>query len=149
MLVGPEADPDPAPGRVPRAWSGSRRWPFEQLPDLAREAAVLVMPYADLPVTRAMQPLKLKEYLATGKPVVVRDLPATRDWADCLDLADTPEVVLRRRVRRRLERACPEHQAGRPARRWRGEGWAEKATRVSSTGHLDSDLSPGRLALCP
>jgi hypothetical protein len=36
------------------------------------------MPYADLAATRAMQPLKLKEYLATGRPVVVRDLPATR-----------------------------------------------------------------------
>ena len=65
--------------------------PFEELPRLAREAGVLVMPYADLPVTRAMQPLKLKEYLATGRPVVVRDLPATRPWADCLDLADTAE----------------------------------------------------------
>ena len=34
------------------------------------------MPYADLPVTRAMQPLKLKEYLVTDRPVVVADLPA-------------------------------------------------------------------------
>ena len=56
------------------------------------------MPYADLPVTRAMQPLKLKEYLATGRPVVVRDLPATRAWADCLDLADTPEAFCRGRA---------------------------------------------------
>ena len=42
-----------------------------------------------------MQPLKLKEYLATGRPAVVRDLPATRDWADCLDLACTPEEFAR------------------------------------------------------
>ncbi len=77
LLAGPEAEPDPA-------LIGCRRVvrlgpvPFAQLPRLAREAAVLIMPYADLPVTRAMQPLKLKEYLATGRPAVVRDLPATR-----------------------------------------------------------------------
>ena len=61
------------------------------LPAHAASAQVLVMPYIDAPVTRAMQPLKLKEYLATMKPVVVRDLPATRDWADCCDLASSAE----------------------------------------------------------
>jgi glycosyltransferase involved in cell wall biosynthesis len=90
VLAGPEADPDPALAGLKRlVRTGSL--PFAALPILAREAAVLVMPYADLPVTRAMQPLKLKEYLATGKPVVVRDLPATKSWGDCLDLVATPD----------------------------------------------------------
>jgi glycosyltransferase involved in cell wall biosynthesis len=99
--------------------------PFERLPRLAREAGALVMPYADLPVTRAMQPLKLKEYLATGKPVVVRRLPATRDWADCLDLVDTPEAFSEA-VRRRLARGLPEEQA-RARARLAGETWGAKA----------------------
>ena len=30
--------------------------PYQRLPDLASEADVLIMPYADCPVTRAMQP---------------------------------------------------------------------------------------------
>ena len=51
----------------------------------------LIMPYSDSPVTRAMQPLKLKEYLATGRPVVARRLPATTAWSDACDLASTPE----------------------------------------------------------
>ncbi len=89
VLAGPESDPDPALKNIPRVrLLGSI--PFEKLPDLAQRANVLVMPYADLPVTRAIQPLKLKEYLATGKATVVRDLPATREWKDCLDLAATP-----------------------------------------------------------
>ena len=55
------------------AVTGVRRPPARaelrvRAPALAREAAVLIMPYADLPVTRAMQPLKLKEYLATDRP---------------------------------------------------------------------------------
>ncbi len=53
------------------------------------------MPLADLPVTRAMQPLKLKEDLATDKPAVVRDLPPNRAWADCPDVAATPAASAR------------------------------------------------------
>ena len=83
------------------------------------------MPYADLPVTRAIQPLKLKEYLATGKPVVVRDLPATRPWDDCLDLADTPESFAAA-VRMRLTEGMPAQQ--RAARsRLAAESWDAKA----------------------
>lgn len=124
VLVGPHNDPDPALLRLPRVVAPGPL-PLEQLPGLAREAAVLVMPYADLPVTRAMQPLKLKEYLATGKPVIARDLPATHDWADCLDLADAPEAFAAA-VRQRLHSGLPFEQ--RLARgRLSGETWAAKA----------------------
>jgi glycosyltransferase involved in cell wall biosynthesis len=124
VLAGPAADPDPALDRLPRL---RRLGPLEftQLPVLARDSAVLVMPYADLPVTRAIQPLKLKEYLATGRPVVVRDLPATRPWAECLDLAATPDAFVQA-VRLRLETGVPAEQRS-ARRRLRDEGWAEKA----------------------
>src|SRR5690606_8294377 len=90
-----------------------------------REAAVLVMPYADLPVTRAMQPLKLKEYLATGKPVVARDLPAAREWGDCLDTA-ADAATFARRVCERLAGGLPEAQR-LARRRLARESWARKA----------------------
>jgi hypothetical protein len=124
VLIGPEANSDPAlcqSARVVRIPPLA----FAQLPCVAREAGVLVMPYADLPVTRAIQPLKLKEYLATGKPAVVRDLPATRDWADCLDVAATPEAFAHA-VRLRLQTGLPDCQ--RDARgRLATESWAAKA----------------------
>ncbi len=129
LLAGPEADPDPALIGVPRLVRlGSL--PFDLLPALAREAAVLVMPYADLPVTRAMQPLKLKEYLATDRPVVVRDLPATRAWADCADVAATPEAFSAADAALRFpETGLPPSQ--RAARqRLTAEGWAEKARQL-------------------
>jgi len=72
-----------------------------------------------------MQPLKLKEYLATGRPVVVRDLPATREWADALDLADTPEAFSAA-VRRRIATGLPAGQRGARAR-LAGESWTAKA----------------------
>jgi glycosyltransferase involved in cell wall biosynthesis len=124
LFVGPQAAPDPRLWQLPRVAS-LPPLPFARLPALAREAAVLVMPYADLPVTRAMQPLKLKEYLATGRPVVVRDLPATRDWGDCLDLAADADGFARL-VNERLGGAVPAGQAA-ARRRLDGEGWEEKA----------------------
>src|SRR5262249_55921606 len=91
-------------------------------------ADVLIMPYADLPVTQAMQPLKLKEYLATGRPAVVRDLPSTRSWGDCLDLAASP-AEFARLVRQRIETGLPESQRTARARLVQ-ESWAEKARRL-------------------
>jgi glycosyltransferase involved in cell wall biosynthesis len=126
LLVGPHADVDAALGRVPRVVT----WPtlpYEQLPALADAAAVLIMPYADLPVTRAMQPLKLKEYLATGKPVVVPDLPAVREWGDCLDIATTP-AEFSAVVRTRLANGLPEYQA-RARSRLEQESWSAKAAQ--------------------
>lgn len=99
--------------------------PYADLPAVAARADVLVMPYIDAEVTRAMQPLKLLEYLATGKPVVVRDLPANRAWADCLDLASTAEEFVRL-VRLRIGTGLPLSQ--RTARqRLLNESWDAKA----------------------
>jgi glycosyltransferase involved in cell wall biosynthesis len=124
VLAGPESDPDPALAGLARVVRLGPL-PFDDLPRLAREAAVLIMPYADLPVTRAIQPLKLKEYLATGRPTVVRDLPANRSWSDGLDLARTPEDFSAA-VRLRLETGLPGgHEAARS--RLADEGWAAKA----------------------
>jgi hypothetical protein len=83
------------------------------------------MPYADLPATRAMQPLKLKEYLATGRPAVVRSLPATVEWADAADACDTPEAFTAA-VRQRCVSGLPAEQ-GQARERLTAEGWAAKA----------------------
>lgn len=123
-LIGPEQDPDPrvtSDARVARP--GAVR--YSELPRVACEADVLVMPYADLPVTRAMQPLKLKEYLATGLPVVATSLPANREWADALDLVDDPRQFARR-VLERAAAALPASQA-LARERLRDETWTAKA----------------------
>lgn len=124
VLAGPSAEPDPELDRITRV-RRLGKLALPQLPVLAHESAVLVMPYADLPVTRAIQPLKLKEYLATGRPVVVRELPATRPWADCLDLADSPERFANLVVRRIESGLPPDHRAARV--RLAAESWDDKA----------------------
>jgi len=127
IFLGPEEDPDPA-------WltgANVHRFgpqPFESLPQWAAAADVLMMPYIDAPVTRAMQPLKLKEFLATGRPVVVRDLPAVEPWRDGLDACSQPmafaDAVLKR-VRTGLP---PEQQQARE--RLTQESWSAKAEQL-------------------
>ncbi|MCC7407423.1 MAG: glycosyltransferase [Phycisphaeraceae bacterium] len=101
---------------------------YEDLPGLAAEADVLVMPYADLPVTRAMQPLKFKEYLATGKPVVARNLPGVTGWADAADLVDDAAGFVEA-VKRRLREGLPADQAAARAR-LADESWPAKARQL-------------------
>ena len=127
VFVGPQQDPDPRLAALPRVkLAGPAE--FADLPALAREAAVLVMPYADLPVTRAMQPLKMREYLATGRPVVVTRLPAVSGWEDCMDVADNADDFASR-VLERLGSALPDSQ--RQARvRLNDESWRGKAARL-------------------
>ncbi|MEM9416364.1 MAG: hypothetical protein AAGA29_12945 [Planctomycetota bacterium] len=127
-------------GNTPGSLGDTSMLPIEQVylgpiaqRDLAAHAAaaqVLVMPYIDAPVTRAMQPLKLKEYLATMKPVVVRDLPATRAWADCCDLASSAEQFVRL-VQQRARTGTPAEQLEARRQRLPAESWGAKARRLA------------------
>nr|WP_161501550.1 glycosyltransferase [Rhodopirellula sp. SM50] len=132
ILAGPQQDPDPRLlGHTRIELPGSL--PFEELPQLARGAEVLIMPYADLPVTRAMQPLKLKEYLATGKPVVVSPLPATEDWKAFLQVAGDAEEFVRM-VHEKLSGGGDEsgdaERGHELSQRLEAESWQAKAQRL-------------------
>lgn len=124
VLIGPQQNPYPELLSLPNL-SILPAMPFHVLPHVAARAGALIMPYADLPVTRAMQPLKLKEYLATGRPVIVNQLPSTEPWIDCLDSACNPEQFASL-VLLRLRTGLPGSQrSGRE--RLEHESWAAKA----------------------
>ncbi|CAN5558406.1 glycosyltransferase family 1 protein [soil metagenome] len=129
LMVGPENEPDPVLQNISRVRMIPAQ-PFEDLRTLGAQAAVLIMPYADLPVTRAMQPLKLKEYLATGRPVVARDLPALQEWADCVDLVATPDEFVASVERSVQSGLAPEQQAARG--RLASESWEAKAEQLEA-----------------
>jgi glycosyltransferase involved in cell wall biosynthesis len=139
-LVGPRADAEPTLAFMPRV-AGLPALPYEKLPALAAAADVLIMPYADLPVTRALQPLKLKEYLATDRPVVARDLPAVREWSDCLDSASTP-AEFSALVRKRLVEGLPKGQA-RARLRLEKESWSAKAAQFEELLFNERDQASG------
>lgn len=129
VLFGPCEDPDPALLALPHV---RVRPPvsFARLGTIAGAAAVLVMPYADTAATRAMQPLKLKEYLATGKPVVVSDLPATRPWADACDVCVSPQEFARRVMQRIVDGTTDSQRTARL--RLVAESWDAKARQFGA-----------------
>lgn len=107
---------------------------YANLPGIAQHSDVLVMPYADLPVTRAMQPLKFKEYLATGRPIVARNLPAVLDWDDAADITGSVDSFITLAVQRAIG-GIPASQ--RDARkRLSQETWQCKAQQLAT--HLQA-----------
>lgn len=89
---------------------------YEELPPFLHEADVLLIPYLLNEATEAVSPLKLYEYLATGKPVVSSALPSVaqcegpvsiargaEEWLPCIEAAlEEPHRAIR--LRRSLAR---------------------------------------------
>lgn len=68
--------------------------PYGILPETLRDWDVLLLPYKSVPVVEALNPLKLREAIATGKPVVSRDMPWGKPYRDVVSLCSTPEQFL-------------------------------------------------------
>ncbi|MCP4189073.1 MAG: glycosyltransferase family 1 protein [Planctomycetaceae bacterium] len=135
ILVGPEQDPSDSLDSIPNIFRLGK-FPFDELPHLAAAADVLIMPYADLPVTRAMQPLKLKEYMATGKPVVVSNLPAIAGWKDCVDCVSSADDFAKIALQRSTSGLPPEQNQAR--QRLQLESWSAKAQTLRDILFEDS-----------
>jgi glycosyltransferase involved in cell wall biosynthesis len=86
--------------------------PYETLPDWARAFDVCLMPYRSGAFAQAANPLKLREYLATGRPVVSTPMPEAAPFAQHILLAEGADAFVRQ-----IEVALSEEVAAqRPAR---------------------------------
>ena len=56
--------------------------PKREVSRLLLDASVFVVPTIDTPSARYTSPLKLFEYMALGRPVVISDLPPVREWVE-------------------------------------------------------------------
>lgn len=135
VLVGPSQNPDQRLSNLKRVQQ-TGPVDFSELPAMAAAVDALIMPYADLPVTRAMQPLKFKEYLATGKPVVATRLPATEQWNDAADLVDDADGFATAVQRRIKDGVDPSQLAARD--RLTIESWSAKARELEKLLFEDS-----------
>ncbi|MFL6195918.1 MAG: glycosyltransferase [Thermoanaerobaculia bacterium] len=82
--------------------------PFAEVPEFLSGLDVALVPFRDLPLTRAVDPVKLYEALAMGLPVVARRLPETERWAEPLVyLYDDPSGFIRQ-LRRAVAERSPE-----------------------------------------
>lgn len=63
--------------------------PYEELPGYCRAFDVGLIPFRMGRLTRAVNPIKLREYLAAGLPVVSAPMPAVRHYAPAVQTAET------------------------------------------------------------
>jgi glycosyltransferase involved in cell wall biosynthesis len=70
-------------------WLGFR--PYEQIPAYGTAFDVAIMPWADNDWVRRANPIKLKEYLALGLPVVSVDFPELSRYSDVVSIAANRE----------------------------------------------------------
>ena len=62
---------------------------YRELPKFVAGLEALMLPYRTGELSEAISPLKLKEYLATGKPVVSTPIAEARRWSDVICNAET------------------------------------------------------------
>ncbi len=62
---------------------------YARLPEAMAAFDVALLPYVQSELTRSINPLKLREYLASGRPIVATSLPEVARYAPEVSLADT------------------------------------------------------------
>jgi glycosyltransferase involved in cell wall biosynthesis len=65
--------------------------PYADLPDIMRAFDVCMVPHLVTPFTESLNPIKLWEYLAAGKPIVSTNVAGFRDYPDLVRVAATSE----------------------------------------------------------
>ena len=65
--------------------------PYENIPALIAGFDVCINPFVIDKLSDTVSPIKLYEYLASGKPVVSVDMPAAREFANLISIVHTPD----------------------------------------------------------
>jgi glycosyltransferase involved in cell wall biosynthesis len=103
------------------------RKPYELVARYMAAMDVLIMPWNRSEWIKACNPIKMKEYLAVGRPVVTTDFPALDGWRDLVRVAQGSDAFARE-IRAALD--TPYDAA--PARaRVAGESWDAKSALIA------------------
>ena len=84
---------DASAGELPRSENMHfvGRVAYRKLPEFVAGLESLMLPYRTGALAEALSPLKLKEYLATGKPIVISPIGEARQWSGAMSIASTVE----------------------------------------------------------
>lgn len=93
LMIGRVAVPDADVPQVPNLVFLGRR-PYETLPAYGRVFDVAIIPYRLTPQVMHANPLKLREYLAMGKPIVSVSTPEIDKFATLVRIGRTREELL-------------------------------------------------------
>src|SRR5690606_5097654 len=66
----------------------------EEVPEFLKKMDVCIIPYLKNDVTRGVYPLKINEYLAAGKPVVMTDFAPLPEFEAMVGIASSKEKFL-------------------------------------------------------
>jgi glycosyltransferase involved in cell wall biosynthesis len=122
VLVGPvKAKADRLRGKPNLLLTGER--PHEEIPGFLAAFDAAIIPYRVTPATEAASPVKLREYLAQGLPVVSVDVPEVRPFSPPVELAAGVDGFVEA-----LERAIARGR-GTPARE-AAPGWASRVDEM-------------------
>jgi glycosyltransferase involved in cell wall biosynthesis len=114
--------------------------PYEDVPAYMAACDVLIMPWRNGPWIEACNPVKLKEYLAAGRPVVTTDFPELRRYEGLVHVADGAEAFAEA-----IQTALTEPWDPAPARDLLGhESWASKAGAVLDELEFAGSAPQGR-----
>jgi teichuronic acid biosynthesis glycosyltransferase TuaH len=69
--------------------------PYADLPDIMRAFDVCMVPHLVTPFTESLNPIKLWEYLAAGKPIVSTNVAGFREFANLVFVARTHEEFVK------------------------------------------------------
>lgn len=113
-LVGPNMLPEAAAERLNACGNIVFTGPvaYAEIPDYMRAFDVCITPHQMTPFTESLNPIKLWEYLAAGKPIVATDVAGFRDYPDLVKIARDAESFMQA-----VRAALAEDGALAPARR--------------------------------
>ncbi len=108
------------------------RKPYEQLPAYCRQFDVGLIPFRINELTLAVNPIKLREYLAAGLPVVSTPLPEARLYEHLIEIAGTADEFVTA-----VETCLGADPAGRARRAAAmvAETWPEKVEQITGDHH--------------
>jgi glycosyltransferase involved in cell wall biosynthesis len=101
---------------------------YEELPGYCKAFDVGLIPFAINELTLNVNPIKLREYLSAGLPVVSTALPEVKNYPDACFVADNPEEF-ERGVQRALAENSPEDKRRR-SDAMRSETWERKVAQL-------------------
>ncbi|USD35713.1 glycosyltransferase [Ferrimonas sp. SCSIO 43195] len=102
------------------------RLPHDQLAAYAQHFDVALLPFLQTPQIAACDPLKLREYLAAGVPVVGTDFDAARDYACGVQLATTREEFVAMVLMSLISRPS----VAEIRMQVLGQGWGDRADQI-------------------
>lgn len=86
--------------------------PYARIPDFMRGFSACIVPHLVTPFTESLNPIKLWEYLAAGKPIVSTNVAGFRDYAEVVSIAHSAAEFVQA-----LERSVEESPRVAAARR--------------------------------